>query len=1245
MNVCSGTLTLESGSVVKVNGTTVASPVVVDGSIASSTRCVWEAGTTGEWDTNANWITGAAPSAENAVVLRTANATISVSANSTAGAISVDESTTIAGTAAALASFATKVTSITVASGKTLTLSCTDSGTYTFSKAIVGAGSFAVSGGTVTLSGASTFLGNMIVCANTKAIAGASGYAGDGGSGPFGPKVTAASVASATRRVEVLSGGTIDMNGKDEMRYFFKLAGNGDGNGALINTGSEVGTGKANVSGIELSGDASIGGSGNFGIIAGGYNTTVFDLAGHTLSKKGNNTVWVSNGSKKADSTKGTLKVEAGVLSVYDGGPSYNRTTDLSDTAVQVAGGTLTVDGAFNIGALTQNGGTITVNASKTFTVADTVTVNNGGEMEVNGTLSLSKAGNSVFTGATIANGGTLGVNGYVYVSNPYNRVQIDGNLDISGAFDSQADAVVSSTGVVTVRGNGTLWLSYKLTNNGNVSMPNVKVSLYSAEFSPKNGYRNIINNATVTLVPTGSDVGVNIGDLATYITGSGAIVFDVSTLSSLPTGTDKLTLFSTTTALDLTKFSVTGNSDYYLQQNAQNAETAPGAVTLQLHAAKDSEGNYYDNLGAIFQALGANRVLIILDGQGATYAETFSADYDDTSKELFHAVAQIGETKYPSLSAAFSAATDGQTVTLLKVSCEAGVALNDKSITFSENGKAFGGTLTGNGTITVSAAPSSTTWTSARFAEGWTGTFVIDWEFASQSSDTQWIMDNYGLTGSKVQVNNEIKQGCFSTPGNAAPSINPAVFFDSSVSVNNGWNGSTTTFAQIGMATGATFNTRGHGSDPCTYAFTEVKDFAGTVSVNGQDTVAIGTVILDAEPTIGSCILKVNKAENATVNLGNTKIKVGSGEAEAIPIIYSGTMIPTGLYLPAASATTSGSVTTTHASIEEAVIAAGDNGTVTILANVNIVTVNPSQTVVVADGVTVGTISWGDEYATVTSVTGDGTTSYASTAKATTYYWKGPTGSAWSTVGNWAVDAADGATATRAPTSIDSVVFNNGASVNMTGTKSVNGIEINGSVTIAGGGELKTSGNVTAGDSGSLTLNNVCLTTLSSGITVAPAVNFANDSEIGGDYSLTINGNVTISDSFKAWGGSDVDHHKMTGYVTINSGANFSSGGAWVDVNGDATVKGNFTSGNSKFKFCSGLTIEAGRVTANGSNVNVDSDAISVVLAGLSAEFEDTRGQKIDDSKVATTVPHGDVKKTGSIYSVSRCGAIFSVY
>ena len=258
-----------------------------------------------------------------------------------------------------------------------------------------------------------------------------------------------------------------------------------------------------------------------------------------------------------------------------------------------------------------------------------------------------------------------------------------------------------------------------------------------------------------------------------------------------------------------------------------------------------------------------------------------------------------------------------------------------------------------------------------------------------------------------------------------------------------------------------------------------------------------------------------------------------------------------------------------------------------------------------------------------------DGKTVYTSYANSVGETWTDGSGDhSWGNYANWSLGFV--------PVDTTAVTFNDGATVTLDATRTVAGIVVNGAVSIgASQKSLNTSGNITG--SGTLTLSDVCLASASdSGISVAPAVHFTNDSELARVNStcsgVTLNGAVTFSGAFKAW---DVNHI-VTGAVIINSGANFSNGNAWVHVNGAATVKGAFTAGNSKLKFSNALTIEAGGVTVNGSNVNLDSDTATIVLAGAGATLTDSRGEPIANNKVSTTVADSYVKKTGSTFAVA---------
>ena len=284
----------------------------------------------------------------------------------------------------------------------------------------------------------------------------------------------------------------------------------------------------------------------------------------------------------------------------------------------------------------------------------------------------------------------------------------------------------------------------------------------------------------------------------------------------------------------------------------------------------------------------------------------------------------------------------------------------------------------------------------------------------------------------------------------------------------------------------------------------------------------------------------------------------------------------------------------------------------------------------------------------TMNSSTEDGVTTYTRSNAPTAYVWTdaysdfnmetdvSTPNHNWTVPENWNV--VGGTAAGRYPDAGDTVTFNDGATVTLNATASVAGGEVNGAVSISGSGvSLNVFGNITG--SGTLTLSDVCLASAGAGITVAPAVNFTNDSELAGGNALTLNGDVAISDTFKVWN----SNHAINGNVTINSGVTFKYG-ALLLINGAATVKGAFTrdaGSTSCIKFCGAVTIENGNVSIDGwQSGNLD-DAATVVLAGSGASLTDTRGTPITANKVSTTVVKSYVKNSGNTYSVDAYNVV----
>ena len=102
----------------------------------------------------------------------------------------------------------------------------------------------------------------------------------------------------------------------------------------------------------------------------------------------------------------------------------------------------------------------------------------------------------------------------------------------------------------------------------------------------------------------------------------------------------------------------------------------------------------------------------------------------------------------------------------------------------------------------------------------------------------------------------------------------------------------------------------------------------------------------------------------------------------------------------------------------------------------------------------------------------------YTKTEKATTYVWAG-TGEItqnWGNYNRWKVETSEGATATRAPSTLDTVVFNGGAPISISGV-TVAAVQVGGVATISGSGTLTaTSGIVLTDSAATLTVTGVTL-------------------------------------------------------------------------------------------------------------------------------------------------------------------------
>lgn len=220
-------------------------------------------------------------------------------------------------------------------------------------------GSIACSG-TVTKSGTGTILFNGANTFTNLVVAG--GLAKAGTATGFGANNY---LSGELATISVASGATLDLAGTGDTSYAITIAGDGyDGNGALINTGSVIGTGTRQTQTIELAADASVGGTATFGLLANGYGPTTLALGEHTLTKKGSNTFLLC---ATTVSGSGRIVIESGTLQVV------NNAVAAPDATVALgASGRLQVDAALSVANL-QLTATSTVTGGSVVTVSDTL--------------------------------------------------------------------------------------------------------------------------------------------------------------------------------------------------------------------------------------------------------------------------------------------------------------------------------------------------------------------------------------------------------------------------------------------------------------------------------------------------------------------------------------------------------------------------------------------------------------------------------------------------------------------------------------------------------------------------------------------------------------------------------------------------------------------------------------------------------------------------------------------------------
>ena len=322
------------------------------------------------------------------------------------------------------------------------------SAAQTLSGVISGFGSLVQAGaGTLTLSAANTYVGATYINAGTVKF---------GNKNALGAFIAGRPVT----QVNVASGGAVDFNGVIDATYGYTIAGTGSGTGALVNTGGAIGTGSAQTTNIKLSAPASIGGTGNWALLANGYGATTLDLNGFTLTKTGANTIYLANSTL----TTGTVQVASGTLSQTATGANGSAAAFTLDNT---AGVTLDLNSlALSAGSLAGGGTT----GGNVFLGSATLTVGGLGTSTTYGGVISGTAG----SGALVKTGaGTMTLSSASTFTGPATIAQGAINLTGLGALSSgtitlnNANTGTNNTGLTSDRVNVTFTNNLTVANQG----------------------------------------------------------------------------------------------------------------------------------------------------------------------------------------------------------------------------------------------------------------------------------------------------------------------------------------------------------------------------------------------------------------------------------------------------------------------------------------------------------------------------------------------------------------------------------------------------------------------------------------------------------------------------------------------------------------------------------------------------------------------------------------------------------
>ena len=579
---------------------------------------------------------------------------------------------------------ATTARAFTGTGGTTSTINLTG-GNLTLSGAITGGSAFTVvktNTGLLTLSGTgdnsflqATVNGGTLVLNKTSsssahALGGTAETVNSGGllqlSGTGGDQIQDG--ASVT----VNSGGGFDLNGQTEAINSLTLNGTGiGGTGALTNSSASAATLTLN-SGSVLGSASTIGGTGNVTINGAGALTAI---ALTTLTKVGTNTLNLANGTN-LDNINLNLQVNAGTVILNKTG-----TTGPGSGHIHAAG-TVTIN----------NGGSVQLQGSGGYQIYDglNTTINSGGVLDMAGQNQTFGAGILNISGTGISGGGAL-INSSSSASTLTGAMTLgaDSSVGGNGSGGLTISGVVSDGGSgysLTKVGSGTLTLQGACTYNGNTIISGGTLALGATGTLPAATTVNL-NGGTLAMGTFNNTVNAVQASGSVLAKGTwGASGSGANHISSAITGTGILTVStggSTSSAVTSSANpSIYGNSILFT-----NTVTGSGGDG----SAPGGPVTFYDGGTAI----GAG-TLISSSGTVSRYTLTINSLTTGT-----HSItaSYAGNASYDvSTSSALSQVVNQATST-------ATVAVNNSPATYNGSGQAATVTLSGTntaGTLTV---------------------------------------------------------------------------------------------------------------------------------------------------------------------------------------------------------------------------------------------------------------------------------------------------------------------------------------------------------------------------------------------------------------------------------------------------------------------------------------------------------------------------------------------------------------